>query len=390
VDISAIRGQLFINRGNNAAGCRRMSMRLFTIAIIALLPVPLFAQVPQPLPPAANDAPVINGLEMTAFDPEQLSIKRVDGRWQLLGSGKLLKDFGIHESEAKEALRLVRDLHFTKHATIQGATPIFEFWLGDEGPSKGGLAVRNVIPFNARMLTLENIGGAWVIRDDKMMLYNFGTQRDSAELAMAVMKKHGFNQLGLIGLPLPVMTYLTVDPYARAPQQNTPPPTREIAQAVAMQGLLIPNSGYVGAKQPFDARKLEVVRQPNDWVLELNKNVVGRFGPDLSRAREAMRVLQDARITEVAMIGKGNFPIYLSSGNAPKFVGLGFNNVRINSARMAVQQINSIWCIVDDGKIYFEFGTQQADAELVLKVLQHFQFDQICPVGDLRVFVRSR
>jgi len=327
---------------------------------------------------------------MTRFESEQLTLKRVDGRWQLSGSGKLLKDFGAHEREAQEAMRLVRDLHFTQYGTVPGSTPAFEFWLNDNEASKGGLAVKNVIPFNARMLTAENVAGAWILRDDRMLLYNFGTQRDACELALGVIRKHGFNQLGLIGLPTPVMTYLTVDAYARAPELKGPPITREIAQAVAQNGLMIPDVGFVGTRQPLDSRRIELVRESDGWMLRHGKDVVAHYGPDLSRAREALRVVQDARINEVVFIGKGNFPIYFSNGNAPRNVGLGFNNVRIQPARMKVQAINGIYCLVEDSKIYFEFGNNQADAELVLKTLQHFQFDQICPVGDLRIFVRSK
>jgi len=35
------------------------------------------------------------------------------------------------------------------------------------------------------------------------MLYNFGNNQESAEQALGVMKKFGFNQIGVIGIPNP-------------------------------------------------------------------------------------------------------------------------------------------------------------------------------------------
>jgi hypothetical protein len=94
-------------------------------------------------------------------------------------------------------------------------------------------------------------------------------------------------------------------------------------------------------------------------------------------------------------IGKVGFPIFLSNGQAPRRVGLGFNSTRLEQAELKVQIINNVVCLTQGARILFEFGANQADAELVLKVIKHFNFDQLTSIGDpssggLRFLARTK
>ncbi len=347
--------------------------------------------------PAAPSPPVVEptGITMVRFDSDQLAVKRMDNRWQLFAGKQFLKDFGPLEREAHEALRLVRDLHFTQYGMIAGATPPFEFWLGEDGEGqKGGLTVKNVISFNDRTLRVEQTVGAWVVRDDKLLLYNFGKDEAAAKQAFAIMKKHGFNQLGVIGMPRPIMTYLTIDPYVRAARENAKVDPREALNTLSQQGLILPNVGYVGGRYPIETRKLDIVKQQHDWMVVHGRESLARFGLQETRARDALRILQDARVTELVLAGKSGFPIYLSNGKPPRTPGLGFSTVRLNPPQMRVQAINGNYHITEGVRTVLSFS-DSADAELVLKVLQHFQFDQMLVIGDpersgLRLLSRSK
>jgi hypothetical protein len=356
---------------------------------------------PMPKQPAPANAPAIIAPEPVAmttvkFDPTQLSIKRVDGRFHLVAGKQFLKDFGPQEREAQEAARLVRDLHFTQYGTIAGSTPAFEYWLGEDGEGqRGGLIVKNVISFNDRTLRVEPTVNAWLIRDDRMVLYNFGADEAAAKQAFAIIKKHGFNQLGVIGAPRPIMTYLTVDPYGRAARTETKTDPRDIINTLAQQGLILPNIGYVGGRLPLESRKIEMVKAQNDWTIVHGRDVLGRFGTNEARARDALHLLQDARITEVVLVGKSGFPIFLANGKAPRPLVLGFGTARLNPAQMKVQSINGSYCITEGSRSVLSFGDNRTDAELVLKVLQHFQFDQMIVTGDpdrggIRLFSKTK
>lgn len=358
------------------------------------------AQNAQPVsnPPALPAAPTIEpiALTMIRFDPTLLSVRRSDGRWFLMAGKQMLKDFGPLDREANEALRLVRDLHFTQYGMIAGSTPPFEFWLGDENEAQnGGFATKNVISFNARTLKVEQTIGAWVVRDDKLVLYNFGNDEAAARLALAVMKKHGFNQLGVIGSPRPVMTYLTVDPYARVGQPEAKSDPREALNTLSQQGLVLPGVGYVGTRVQLENRKLDIVKVQHDWTIVHGRDTLARFGMQETRARDALRLLQDMRVTEMVFVGKGGLPIFLANGKAPRSAVLGFGTARLNPSQMKVQLVNGGHGITEGTRTVMSFGENRADAELVLKVLQHFGFDQVIVVGDperggLRLFSRSK
>jgi hypothetical protein len=363
-------------------------------------PAPLPPSITQPPSNTPQEAPLIvpdsSAPTMVRFDPTLLTVKRTENRWHLVAGKQFLKDFGPLEREAHEAVRLVRDLHFTQYGTIPGATPAFEFWLGEDGEGqKGGFVVKNVISFNDKTLRVEQTLGAWVVRDDKLLLYNFGNDEAAAKQAFAIMKKHGFNQLGIVGMPRPVMTYLTVDPYARANRADAKVDPREAFNTLSQQGLVLPAIGYVGGRVPIQNRKLDVQKIQNDWTLVHGRETVGRFGIHESRARDALRLLQDSSVTEVVLIGKSGFPIFFANGKVPRPVGLGFGTTRLNPAQMKVQMVNNNYFITEGVRTIFSFGDNRADAELVLKVLQHFQFDQVVSVGDperggIRLFSRSK
>jgi hypothetical protein len=349
---------------------------------------------PKPLPAAIANAPIAPAINFVRFDPADLALKRVEGRWQLSAGKTFLKDFGPLEREANEALRVVRDLNFTQYGTIAGSTPPFEFWLQDAEGVRGGLVVKNVVPFNNKAIATTQIAGAWVIHDDSQMLYNFGTQKEAAQQALEIIKKFGFNQLGLVGIPNPAMTYLCVDPYAKSTGPKTPD-LKAMVGKISEQGLVLPNLGFVGGRIAIEPRKLELIRAQNEWALVHGKDVLARFGNDSIKAREALRLMQDSRVSELCLVGNIGLPIFLSRGQAPHSAGLGFNNARLQPSRMKAQKIGNAWCITNDGNVLVEFGDNREDAELVLKVLLHFQFDQFCPIGDLnhggfRLFTRSR
>jgi len=335
------------------------------------------------------------GFTMVRFDPNQLALKKVDGRWQIIAGKQFLKDFGPQEREAAEALRLIRDLQFCQYGTIAGAIPAFEFWLEDEGNApKGGFASKTVISFNARTLRVEQVTGAWVIRDDKMLLYNFGNDEAAAKQAFDIMKKHGFNQLGIIGAPRPVMTYLTVDQYSRVDPKDARNDVRDMINTISQQGLMLPKIGYAGAKLPIESRKLEAVKVQKEWVVSHGREVIARFGTQERKARDAVNLLQDCRVSEIVIVGSGGFPVYLASGKAPRTALVGTNVTRITAAQLTVKKQSDSTQIMDGRRAILTFANSP-DAELVVKVLQHFEFDQFTVLGDpskggLRFFAKSK
>ncbi len=189
------------------------------------------------------------------------------------------------------------------------------------------------------------------------------------------------------------MTYLTIDPLARV-QYNGKPDPRELLANLSQQGLLLNSVGYVGARRPVEARKLKILHFKNNWVLTNGTEIFGQFGNQESRAREALRLLQDTQVTEMVHVGLTGFPLFLNQGQAPR-LPLGYISFQIHPAQVKAQIIQGIWFITDGNRTIFELGQNRADAELLTKIIQHYQFDQLVMIGDpssspFRMLARSR
>jgi hypothetical protein len=357
---------------------------------------------PKEQPSAAADATLPSTVH---FDEAQVFLRMVDRHWQVWAgrvfseSGKpaqlLIKDFDLHEREANDTIQLIRDLHLSQYGVVPGATPPFEFWLSDDAGPKTTFGTKNLIKFNPQFLKVDNVAGAWIIHDDRQMLFNFCMRQEAAVTALAVMKKYNFNRLGAIGASTPVMTYFLSDPFGESRTRLNAPPgqleVKDIVFKISQQGLLLPGLGYVGNRVPIEPRRLESIRFQGDWLVVQGKDVVVRFGPNSNDARDAMRLLLDTHVNEMCLIGKKNFPIFLCNGQAPRQAVLGFNSIRLTPSELTLKTLDSVdnkgrrnelFCLAEGEHVLFELSDDRADAELVLKVLKHFRFDQLSLIGN--------
>src|SRR5262249_10144550 len=75
----------------------------------------------------ADNVPAPQPDSLWTFDWNQADVQWTEGRWLLTAGKVVLKDFGRHETEAREALRLVRELHLTQLGTLGTPQPIAEY-----------------------------------------------------------------------------------------------------------------------------------------------------------------------------------------------------------------------------------------------------------------------
>src|SRR5262249_59805688 len=122
----------------------------FAAAAAAQAPPPappqsLPAQSATGQPPAVPAAAAMRPETLTAFDPRSARLTWANGDWQL-GAGPIaLKDFGRREADARQALRVVQELHLTQHGTIGTDRPVLEYWLSDgKAPAGQGCGLPTV------------------------------------------------------------------------------------------------------------------------------------------------------------------------------------------------------------------------------------------------------
>jgi len=345
------------------------------------------------------------------INPTDVSLKRVNGSWQLWAGQRLLRDFGDRELDARDALRVYHDLRPTEWVTIGSPKPVVEYGLvngrppstlgppaGEDarnpaavgttasagtGPAVTGAGARMVVPIDLRTVRVEAIRGVWCLRDDTTIHFNFGPSKADAEQALAVIRRYGFNRVGIVGQTTPVMSYLFVgnDP-------GPPPAPGPLAQA-ALQlqidglkrvGIPVPGVGYVGEMVRIDPRNLQVRKVGAEWVVASGEEVIGRFGPAEWAARDAARVISEGRFSEFCSLGSAGLTFFLVNGSAPNRVPFAVQGRRFDPTGLKVQPFGGGWAVTENGRHLFDCGSAE-EGETIVRVMRHFGFNQLCHLG---------
>lgn len=321
--------------------------------------------------------------DLRTFDPSAVTAEQAGGRWQVRAGTEMLKDFGTDRDAALEAARVVRELRVNQHGTVPGARPAFDYWLVDGKAPRAVNGKVVVLPVSARTVRAEQAGGTWVVTDGLKGLYDFGANAEAAKQAATVFAKYGFNQVGVIGSPQPVMLYPLLDPRQAALDRAAPAPAPmplAVLSDAARTSLLLPGNVNAGPRTPIDSAKLEVGRRDRDYVLTHKGDVLARFGGSELTAKAALKALQDAHVTEVVRVGEGGFPLFLADGLPIHAYPLGVEKVALRPDRLKVQRVRDAWWLFEDTRPVLEAGTK-ADAELMLRVLRHFDLKGMCVFG---------
>ncbi len=371
---------------------------------------------PATLRPASAPASVEYRMPIRAGD---LSLQRVAGSWQLRHGLTLFRDFGDDEVAARAALVAFRDMRPTEWVVIGSPQPLVEYGLVNgrppllltrppaeprpgaspaaaaEGPFMTGVGFHAVQPIDLKSVRAEEVRGVWCLRDDYAIHCNFALSRAAAETAVAAIRKHGLNRLGVIGGRRPVMRCL----FAASDPGIEPLPPALVRQQVQMQiealnptGVPVPGVGYVGLMYRYDPRRLEVRKDGAEWVIAHEAVILGRFGPAELTARDALRTIQDFGWSEWCQVGRLTF--FLHNGQPPRRVPLHVQVRTFDPATLRVQRLPGRCFLSDQGRHLCDC-TDPAEGELMLRVVQAMGLDTLCqlgpaPRGGITFFARQR
>jgi hypothetical protein len=385
---------------------------------------------------------------LVPFDNRLAEVTWADNGWRIVAGGVTLKEFGRRENEARDALRLIRDLRLNSYASIGSPTPIMEYWLSNgQAPQSILIPGLRVYPFDPANLRVEEAQGQWCLYDGQRVLFNFGTRADDARQALAVIRKYGFTEVGVVGQANPAMLLFLSRPGeagvptlpashvrgSRATPMQNPSHNPAQANAKGKEGMntLIspalpplrpaskpPQGGWLsrdffgrrppsGAtpglndlseRVPFDWRQAQVRREGNDWVLGVGGYVLANFGPNEQAARVALTATHYYRFTEYCTLGgpQGlHFAYFLSNGQAPRGPMLGLHGESFQPEKLEVKRLDKEWAIVAGKQPLFHFGDKQEEAKEALGVIQRNRFDSIYRIGatedhGLTFLVRTR
>ncbi len=406
-----------------------------------LLPAPVGQG--SPLPPAlhlgATELHRPAAENLITFDPRTVELHWVDNRWHLHAGGIFLKDFGRREADAREALRLVRDLQLTQLGSVGTPQPVMEYWLANGQAPQGALPSLHLLPLDRDTLHVESIQGQWCVRNARQTFFNFGPHADEARRALEIIQHHGFTQIGYIGQPMPAMIYFvgqptgltrerapttpalvsrTVTPGQSSATPGQPPilqrppftqatqPGQSEAQAPSPSPFgrqLVPANAsardlaVVAERVPFDWRRVEVRQNKQDWILAAGGYTLANFGSRQVEARQALTALQYYRFTEQQFIGPASAPAltyFLAFGQAPRGLLFGVPSTVFRPESLRVQRIGESYVLSDGEHSVWSFGDKAEAARQALQIIQHHKFDHLCHIGGgdspaMTFFVRA-
>ena len=380
-----------------------------------------------PLTPAASASPAVT-FEVQLPQRElkfpiranDVTVKRVIGGWQVWAGQTVLRDLGDRENDARDLVSVYRDLRPTERVTIGGPKPIVEYGLtngrpattaggtpdgkadsgpgGFNGPLVTGAGAKLVRTIDMKSARVEQVRGVWCVRDDDSILFNFGADKPGAEQTVAVIRKYGFNRIGVVGQAAqPVMNYLFVSLGAdQAKPFGGQLQLQAQIESLTRTGIPVPGIGFAGEMVKIDPQKVQVRQVGAEWVVAAGSEVLGRFGRSEWSAREAARAVRDARFTEFCKLGgTSGLTFFLADGTAPARAPFNAQGRNFDVTSLKVQQINQRWAVTEGNKHLFDVSGPK-EGEVVIRVLKHYGFAQIAHLsaggakGGITFLVKNR
>jgi hypothetical protein len=193
---------------------------------------------------------------------------------------------------------------------------------------------------------------------------------------------------------MPAMTYFFVslesDGVSKSPVDALTAAAQE--QSLSRTGIPVPGVGYFGVSMKIDPKKVEARREGFEWVVAHGSDIIARFGVAEFTAREAVQVIRDGRFNEFCTAGGVTF--FLVNGKAPTRVPFSVQGRRYHLDALKVHRLGDRWAVTESGRHLFDVPNEQ-EGESLVRLLKHFQFDQVCQVGSsprasLKFLARSR
>jgi hypothetical protein len=145
-------------------------------------------------------------------------------------------------------------------------------------------------------------------------------------------------------------------------------------------GIPVGGVGFVGEMVRFDPRKLDVRKDNGEWVVATDAEVIGRFGPSEYAARDALRTVRESRFNEFCTLGSAGTTFFLVDGRAPTRVPYHVQGRRFDPNGLKVSQAGGKWAVTENGRHLLDCASAE-EGETLVRVLKHYQFDQLCHMG---------
>jgi hypothetical protein len=141
------------------------------------------------------------------FDYHQARIAYVRGRWKIAVGSMWLLDFGVNQSAAIKAWRIINHYKLNSQCFVGRPNASMEYYLTDGKSPVGPFSGEDSIGFNPSAVTVKKIQGRWKIVEGDHWILDFDQKEQEALKAFRVIQKYGFNRICFVGRPNAEMIY---------------------------------------------------------------------------------------------------------------------------------------------------------------------------------------
>jgi len=174
-----------------------MRKRLVALALVLLLTIGF---IPEVLGQFRED--IIN------FDGVSARVVEVAGRWKVAAGNMWLLDFGANQSQANQALQVIRFYHLNQQCFVGRPGPSMQYYLNNGGAPLGPMPNEDCIFFDNNNLRVAKINNRWkIVEGGNHLLLDFDQNEAEAWTALRIIWKYDFSYICFVGRPNPPLTY---------------------------------------------------------------------------------------------------------------------------------------------------------------------------------------
>jgi hypothetical protein len=170
-------------------------------------PAPVKPAPIKPIP--VKPAPMPLTEDLLSFNPNNVRVVRVDGRYKVSEGTHWLLDCGKGRSakaEAERCVKIIKHYRLSKIGYVGRPGPSMTYWLSGKRAPAGMIGGEDSIAFDPANLAIRRINNRWKLVEGSHHILDFPNQTE-ANTALRIIRKYGFTRICFVGRPFPSMTY---------------------------------------------------------------------------------------------------------------------------------------------------------------------------------------
>jgi hypothetical protein len=145
--------------------------------------------------------------DCVSFNPNTTKIIHQNNKWKIADGNHLMFSFSS-QSEAKQALKIIKSYKLNKSCFVGRPDPSFQYLLKNNHAPVGHLSGEDCVTFNPSNIQVKKINNRYKIVEGNHWIFDFGQKRDEAHKAYNIIKRYQAKKSCFVGRPNVSFQYL--------------------------------------------------------------------------------------------------------------------------------------------------------------------------------------